>query len=237
MNPASRLTQLHVHFSSLGNAELLMTGWLQYLEIDPVSPTSEEDAFAGMTAALTEIRRVQERLHRLQAPPDLFARCADVLRHTLSPSTAKAQFVGLRDQFLAREIGLTLEWAAWALRELDDPEMDVEAFRSLVQLVKEQEERLAIPQISNAMREMLESHVRQLRAALRLYKIAGPNAIHQVVKEAYGELHTATAEMVIQAEATLESRSALQKGLELLGKAAKAAPSPAARDDNVVGVS
>jgi len=223
MNPASRLAQLHAHFSVHGKAQSMMNGWLQYLEIDVSSPTSEEDAFAGMTSALAEIRRVQERLQRLGAPTELFARCAEVLRQTLSPSTANAQFSGLRDQFLAREIGLALAWAAWALRELDDPEMDAEAFRSLVLLVQEQEERLASPKISNAMREMLESHVRQLRAALRLYKIEGPNAIHQVVREAYGELHTATADMVDQAEATPESRSALQKGLELLGKAAKAA--------------
>lgn len=223
MNPASRLAQLHGHFSGLGSPQPMMDGWLQYLEIDPSSPTSDEDAFAGMNAALTEIRRVQERLQRLEAPPDLFARCADVLRQTLSPSTARAQFAGLRDQFLAREIGLALEWAAWTLSELDDPEMDDEAFRSLVQLVEQQGERLAMPQISDAMREMLESHVRQLRAALRLYKIEGPNAIHQVVKQAYGELHTATAEMVGQAEATPQSRAALQKGLELLGTAAKAA--------------
>jgi len=201
----------------------MMTGWLQYLEIDPNSPTSEEDAFAGMTAALAEIRRVQERLQRLNAPPDLFARCADILRQTLSPATANASFSGLKDQFITREVGLALAWATWALRELDDPEMDAEAFRSLILLLQEQEQRLAAHQVSNAMREMLESHVRQLRAALRLYKIEGPNAIHQVVREAYGELHTATADMVDQAEATPESKSALQKGLELLGKAAKAA--------------
>jgi hypothetical protein len=80
MNPASRLAQLHAHFSSLANDRSMMTGWFQYLEIDQNSPTSEEEAFAGMTAALAEIRRVQERLQRLNAPPDLFTRCAEVLR-------------------------------------------------------------------------------------------------------------------------------------------------------------
>lgn len=201
----------------------MMSVWHQYLEIDPNSPTAEEDAFAAMTSALSEVRHVQERLKRLGAPPEVFARCADVLRQTLSPSIANSSFSGLRDQFLSREIGLELIWAAWALRELDDPEMDVDAFQSLVQLLQEQEKRLATPQISDSMREMLGGHIRQLRAALRLYKIEGPNAIHQAVREAYGELHTATTDMVVQAEATPESKSALQKGLELLGKAGKAA--------------
>lgn len=201
----------------------MMTGWLDYLGIDRDAASADEDAFAGMTAALAEIRRLQERLQKVSAPPELFGKCANVLRQTFSPSHAQTQFMGLREQFIAPEISLSLGWAAWCLRELDDPDMDVEAYQSLIQLIKEQEERLLAPQISAAMHEMLDSHVRQLKIALRLYKIEGVNVIHQAVREAYGELQTATAEQVLDAESTPESRSALQKGLELLGKAAKAA--------------
>jgi hypothetical protein len=225
MNPASRLALLRAHFSGLPHNKPMMVGWHQFLEIDPASPTSDEDAYAGITTALAEVRHVQTRLRRLGAPDDLFSHCAQVLRQTFSPSVALQPFSGLREQFLGRDIGLALSWAAWSLEDSDDPEMDTAAFQFLVQLVQEQEARLADPNISTAMREMLEHHVRQLRAALRMYKIEGPKAIQQVVTEAYGELHTATAEMVKEAESTPESRSALQKGLELIGKAAKAADS------------
>jgi len=202
-----------------------MAAWQRYLELDPAHPTSEEDAWAGMNAALAEVRNVQNRLRTVDAPPDLFDQCAGVLRNTFSPAMANQQFAGFRDSFTAPHVSLALRWASWALRALNDPEVDAAALQTLVRALEEQETRLADPKISAPMREMLELQVRQLRAAVRLSKISGPEAIKAAVQQAYGELHSASHEAVDKAEATPESCSALKNGMELIGTAAKYADS------------
>lgn len=223
MNPASRLASVHQHFSRGDPKRVVMTVWQEYLGIDPKEPTAEDDAYAAMTAALGEIRNIQNRLKRLGAPDPLFSHCADTLRHAFSPAIAKQQLAGYREPLVQPQIGLALAWAAWTLRELNDPEADDQALKDLAAAVEEQETRLRDPAISGPAREMLEHHVRQLRAALRLYRIEGPQALRAAVNEAFGEMTNAGPETVFAAESNPESVGALKKGMELLGKAAKVA--------------
>lgn len=224
MNPASRLLDLYLTFQTLEPKRSIMEGWKRLLNISDDDPRADEDAYTAMNAALAEIRHAQRRLDQLGAPQNLFAHSADVLRRFFSPSSAPQQMSGFRNMLYEdREVQSTLKWASWALSKFDDPDLTPEAFADLEKALAEQEQILSDPRIPVSVREMLERQVRELRLAIRLYRVKGSSALHEAVQEAYGEFRSVPESFVQEAASNPESKNAVHRMASLLGKAARVA--------------
>ena len=175
-------------------------------------------------AVLAEIRAMEAKLKEIGAPATLYTDCVAQLRTGFSPTQLAAAWSSHREQMIKRATPLALQWAAWALSQFDENEIDEEAMESLRTSLAEQEKLLQETNLPSGLREMLERQTTALRRALHLYKIQGVAPLRKVVSDSVGELQTASTELVATVEkGGPKAKQVLKQGMVLIGKVAEVA--------------
>ena len=223
MNPASRLNDLVEFFNSANPNGAIKEAWEKYMG-SASTPLTEDEVLDVIQAVLAEIRAMETALREICAPANLYAECVNQLRAGFSPTQLATQWIHHREQMLKRATPLALQWAAWALSQFDENEIDEEAMKSLRTTLAEQEKLLEETELPAGLREMLERQTAALRRALHLYKIQGVAPLRKVVSDSVGELQTASNELVRAVEAgDPNARQVLKQGMALIGKVAEVA--------------
>lgn len=223
MNPASRLNQLVQFFHSADPNAAIKAAWEKYMG-SASTPLSEDEVLDVIQAVLAEIRSMEAKLKEIGAPANLYTDCVTQLRAGFSPTQLAAPWKAHQEQMLRRATPLALQWAAWALSQFDENEIDEEAMESLRTSLAEQEKLLQETNLPAGLREMLERQTAALRRALHLYKIQGVAPLRKVVTDSVGELRTASPELVAEVKAGEPNvKQALQRGMAMIGKAAEVA--------------
>lgn len=123
---------------------------------------------------------------------------------------------------LKRATPLALQWAAWALSQFDENEIDEKAIESLRDSLEAQEKLLQETDLPAGLREMLERQTAGLRRALQLYRIQGVGPVQKVVSDSIGELATASQDLVSEVETSPSAvKQAFEQGKKMIGKAAE----------------
>jgi hypothetical protein len=123
-----------------------------------------------------------------------------------------------------RATPLALQWAAWALSQFDENEIDEEAMETLRASLAEQENLLRETNLPAGLRELLGRQTAGLRRALNLYKIQGITPVQKIVSDSIGELATASQDLVTEVEASSSAvKQVFEQGKKLIGKAAEVA--------------
>lgn len=223
MNPATRLNDLVEFFNSANPNAAIKEAWEKYMG-SASTPLTEDEVLDVIQAVLAEIRAMEAKLKEIDAPANLYADCVAQLRAGFSPTQLGTQWRQHQEQMLKRATPLALQWAAWALSQFDENEIDDEAMESLRTSLAAQENLLQETNLPAGLREMLERQTVALRRALHLYKIQGVAPLRKVVTDSVGELTTASAELVATVE-TGESKTkqVLKQGMALIGKVAEVA--------------
>lgn len=222
-NPGERLSQL---FDKLIKGDQNSSGfdqWFRVLDLDRSSPTREEDAIAGMQAALAEVRGVEHLLSGLNAPPDLFAVASKRLRTMLSPANARAAAKDHMQPQLHGETRIVLRWAAWVLREFNQPDIEESALQTLLESIDEQEELVRAGGLSPYIRDLLMRQIADLRRAVRLYAVQGSAPVQDAYNKSVTALATVPKDVVessteADAQAVRKSRDVLEQ----VGKVSRA---------------
>ena len=223
MNPASRLNDLVEFFNSVNPNEAIKDAWGRYMG-SAATPLTEDEVLDVIQAVLAEIRAMETALREICAPANLYAECVNQLRAGFSPTQLATQWIHHREQMFKRATPLALQWAAWALSQFDENEIDEEAMKSLRTTLAEQEKLLEETELPAGLREMLERQTAALRRALHLYKIQGVAPLRKLVSDSVGELQTASSELVRAVEAgDPNARQVLKQGMALIGKVAEVA--------------
>lgn len=221
MNSASRLHTIIQFFNSADANASIKTAWEKYL--DPASiPLTEEDVLIVIQAVLAEIRTMEVKLRSIGVPDNLFHDCVSQLRTGFSPTQLGAPWKSHQEQMLRRATPLALQWAAWALSQFDENEIDEEVIKSLRDSLEAQEKLLQETVLPVGLREMLERQTAGLRRALQLYRIQGIGPAQKVVSDSIGELATASQDLVTEVETSPPAvKQAFEQGKKMIGKAAE----------------
>lgn len=223
MNPASRLNDLVQFFHSADPNAAIKTAWEKYMG-SASKPLAEDEVLDVIQAVLSEIRAMEARLKEIGAPANLYTDCVNQLRAGFSPTQLAAPWQSHREQMLKRATPLALQWAAWALSQFDENEIDEKAMESLRTTLADQEKLLQETNLPTGLRDMLERQTAALRRALHLYKIQGVAPLQKVVTDSVGELTTASSELVATVETgEPKAKQVLKQGMALIGKVAEIA--------------
>ena len=223
MNPASRLNVLVEFFNSANPNAAIKEAWERYMG-SASTPLTEDEVLDVIQAVLAEIRAMEAKLKEIGAPANLYTDCVTQLRAGFSPTQLATAWNTHREQMLNRATPLALQWAAWALGQFDENEIDEEAMESLRTSLAEQEKLLQETNLPAGLREMLERQTAALRRALHLYKIQGVAPLRKVVSDSVGEMRTVSPEFVAEVEAgEPKAKEVLKQGMALVGKVAEVA--------------
>lgn len=223
MNPASRLNDLVVFFSSANPNAAIKEAWEKYMG-SASTPLSEDEVLDVIQAVLAEIRAMEARLKEIGVPVGLYTDCVTQLRTGFSPTQLAAGWSAHREQMVKRATPLALQWAAWALSQFDENEIAEKDMESLRISLAEQENLLQETNLPAGLRDMLERQTAALRRALHLYKIQGVTPLRKAVSDSVGEFQTASSELVASVEADKpEAKKVLKQGMALIGKVAEVA--------------
>ena len=223
MNPASRLNELVNFFASANPNAAIKEAWQSYMGSTSTS-LAEDEVLDVIQAVLAEIRAMEAKLNDIGAPASLYTDCVAQLRAAFSPTQLATAWAGHRQQMVNRATPLALEWAAWALGQFDEDEIDEEAIKSLRVSLAEQEKLLSETNLPAGLRELLLRQTAALQRSLNLYKIQGAAPLRKVVSDAVGELRTVPQELAVAVEAADSNvKRALKQGMTLIGKVAEVA--------------
>lgn len=221
MNPASRLNDLIQFFHSADPNAAIKTAWEKYMG-SASTPLTEDEVLDVIQAVLSEIRAMEARLKEIGVPANLYTDCVNQLRAGFSPTQLAVPWQSHREQMLKRATPLALQWAAWALSQFNENEIDEEAMESLRTSLAAQEKLLQETNLPISLRELLERQTAGLRRALHLYKIQGIAPVQKIVSDSIGELATASQDLVAEVEASSSAvKQVFEQGKKMIGKAAE----------------
>lgn len=222
MNPASRLNTIVQFFNSVSPNESMLAAWQRYLGLE--ASGSEEAALTATQAVLAEIRSAEARLSQVGVPAELFSEAATLLRNAFSPTQLGAAWVNHRESITKRAVPLALQWAGWALSRFDENDLPEESIQSLQEGIAAQEAILMEVDLPASFRDMLERQVAELKTALMLYKVKGVQPLTDAVNKQSSEMRYVPTEMMEDYDkSSSEVKGAVQKGMALIGLAAKVA--------------
>lgn len=223
MNSASRLYDLVAFFNAADPNASIKKAWEKYMD-SASAPLTEDEVLDVIQAVLAEIRAMEAKLTEIGAPVSLYADCISQLRAGFSPTQLAAPWEVHQRQMLHRATPLALQWAAWALSQFDEIEIEEETVASLRTSLAAQDKLLQETNLPAGLREMLERQTASLRRALHLYRIQGVAPLRKVVSDSVGELQTASSDLVRAVEAgEPKAKQALKQGMALIGKVAEVA--------------
>lgn len=200
----------------------MLSAWQRYFGLEQSG--SEHEALIATQAVLSEIKNSEAKLKQIEVPEHLFRDAANILRSAFSPTQFGVQFLNHRESITRRATPLALQWASWALSRFDENDIPEESIKSLQDSLAAQEAMLKETDLPDSLREMLERQVVELKTALLLYKIKGVQPLTDAVNKQISEMRFPPADVVAEVEkSSLEVKSALQKGMGLIGAAAKIA--------------
>lgn len=220
MNPASRINAIIESLEAVDQSMALKTAWERQLGIEN-NALADEDVLEVLQAVLAEIRSMELKLQSIGVPSELVFDCTHRLRHVFSPANLASSWIGHKQQLAQLAIPIKLEWAAWALSQFDENEIDETAFSSLQESLAAQVKLLSETDIPIGLRDMLERQTDSLRRALKLYRIQGVLPVQKAVSDAVGELVTASPSLVAQVETSSSNvQNVFTQSKLLIGKAA-----------------
>lgn len=221
MNPASRLNDLVQFFHTANPNSAIKEAWEKYMGSES-TPLTEDEVLDVIQAVLAEIRAMEAKLKEIGVPASLYTECVSQLRTGFSPTQLATAWKAHQGQMLHRATPLALQWAAWALSQFDENEIDEVALKSLRTSLAAQEKLLQETDLPAGLREMLERQTAALHRALLLYKIQGVVPLQKVVSDSIGELATTSQELVAEVEASSTTvKVVFEQGMKMIGKAAE----------------
>lgn len=219
-NSASRLLSIVQALNSGDAGKSALDQWIRILQVEG-SPTKDEEAVAAMSAAIGEVRLVEQNLGRLNAPPELFAQASKLLRQAFAPTSAQSAWHDIGRHVAEGHATNPLRWASWVIREFDQPDIDGPVLETLLRHMEAQETLLAAGGLTPYIHEMLQKQIEDLRRALRLYTVQGSDPLKKAYNTAVSEFMTVPED--VAKSATPADATAVAKGRDVLAEAGKAA--------------
>lgn len=225
MNPATRIIALLEAFLPLAHSDPQINGWNAWLK-GTGTAVRDENVMRAIQAIRIEIRLLERKMVKLQAPEPLYAGAINGLTDAFRTAFLHEQWGKVHAKVTAAEVRSSLAWMSWVLGKFDENEVDTEVMSTLVQALQDQETLLQGANLPASLRELLEGQVEELRIALMLYRLNGVKPIVDAVNKQSGEMRNAPEEFVAEvSKAGPEAQTAVAKGMDLISKAAKVAES------------
>ncbi len=217
MNSASRIHYILREFYQVPGAISVQDLWTKVLQVPPEELGRNATLYSE--AMLDQIQDTQDRLAELGAPPDLFATAARQLNGMFKVHSLQNDWTGHRNGLTQQGGMRDIEWAAWVLREFGEPDVDTQDFDALQEKITEAEQQLAASGVSRAMRALLERQLRQMRAAMALYPIAGAGPIADAGKKTFTEFQFSGQELKAEIEKSVTGHSVIKSTWEAMNQA------------------
>lgn len=223
MNTALRLIPLLNHFSTTNPKQSMLKAWQAYFGGEGVCDADEVVALSALV--IKEIKSLESVLSRMGVPHPAYGNAFHVLKAAWSPTQLSAGWASFQDGATRAGVMSVLHWAAWAIQEKNDIEIDDNLLNALIDKIETQEDILRNDEIPTVLREMLQRHVSELREAVKFYKICGIQAVADTVRKQMGEMATTPKEIINLKETSESSRAAFKQGVEIIVEAGKVAES------------
>lgn len=225
MNPASRLTAVIEAFLPIAHGDPQLSGWHRWLSTVG-APVSDDSVMLALRSVRKELRTLEAKLKQLGVPEPLYRKALNGLNEAFQTSHLHAGWGNVHAKVTAADVRANFAWMAWILSRFDENDIDEDVLTTLVQAIADQEALLQSTELPDALREMLEGQIEELRIALMLYRVNGVQPIVDAVNKQSGEMRNAPAELVAEVDsAGAEAQGAVAKGMDLISKAARVADS------------
>jgi len=219
-NSASRLLGVVQALNGGDAGKSALDQWIRILQVEN-SVLRDEEAVSAMSAAIGEVRLVEQHLSRLGAPPEVFAQASKFLRQAFAPTSAQGAWRDIGRQVFEGHATNPLQWAAWVIREFDQPDIDGPVLETLLRHIEAQQKLLDAGGLTFYIHEMLQKQIEELRSALRLYTVQGSDPLKKAYNTAVSEFMTVPEDVAKQA--TPSDAIAVTKGRDVLAEAGRAA--------------
>ena len=225
MNPASRISAVVDIFCSVAQNVHQVNGWTTWLEKSG-APVRDDSVMLALQAVRKELRILHAKMKLVGVPENLYQRSLAGITEAFQTVYLHQAWGNVQAKVTAADVRTNLAWMSWVLSRFDENDIDADALNALLEAISDQESLLENSELPDGLRELLESQVEELRVALMLYRVNGVQPIVDAVNKQSGEMRNAPAELVTAvASAGPEAQGAVNKGMELISKAAKVAES------------
>lgn len=225
MNPASRVSAIVESFLPIAAGETQILGWNRWLE-QGGAPARDENVMRAIQAVRKELRSLESKLKQLDIPESLYKGTVKGIFDAFQTTYLHQAWGNVNSGVTSAAVRANLAWMSWVLSKFDENDIDADALSALLEAISDQEALLANSDLPDGLRDLLENQVDELRIALMLYRVNGVQPIVDAINKQSGEMRNAPEELVTAvASAGPEAKGAVNKGMELISKAAKVAES------------
>ncbi len=209
MNSAARLYRIYDKLAAQPNDFQLVQTWADVFGIDKASPHCEDDVAACVMALRAEIAFARQRLDAHGVPANLTSPGFERLRNVAAPGQLHSQWHGHRGNIQPAECRKVFEWAAWALRDEDEPDMPPEDMKELQAELDSLEVAVRDTELPPFLRDFIQRQVETIRAALRVYGVQGSRPLQDALQQVAGAYKTQEKPLAQAFEAAPEKAKGL----------------------------
>ncbi|BDT65950.1 hypothetical protein os1_01010 [Comamonadaceae bacterium OS-1] len=222
MNQAQRLLNLFVSLTGRGADQPMTQVWSAVFELNPQSQSIEDDVMVCLLALRSEIDSVSNKLISHDVNTELMEPGFSRFKATASPQYINQNWDGLRGNIQAPECRLSFLWAAWALREEDDDDIQAQDKAAIEDALIVLEKALAESNISPYLKSFVQRQVTAIRNALRIAKVQGAEPLREAMRKFAGDLKVEDTKFKAAiSESPEEAKITLKAMAEVIEKAAK----------------
>ena len=237
MNPAQHV--LDVYDCVIGHSQDANKGWAavwgDVFEIAGSTPDFEDEITRCLQALHSEIDLARAGLRALGVPDELTEPGFRRLRDVASPALLRSQCGGHRGNIVTPENRVALQWAAWALRDENNMELDASAAAELEGELLALESAVDVSDLSQPIKAFIRQQTSTIRRALRLRLVTGGRGLREALQQASSDLAFDGAELrediataspegrglIGRALGTIKKAGELSDSIEKIGKAAE----------------
>ena len=188
MNSAQRLYELLAEASQAGDSDKTRDVWAKafHLPEEYQGPKLNAEVSMKLSALHQELEALRASMNDTFVPEEVFEPPLRKVESAISPTNIGAQWRSF-SKHITPEVLLSLRYNSAILgvqeRPIDEDELD-----SLIEEVRELEQKLKEADLSPAVKALIERHVESIMFALSDYRIKGASAIKEAVHKAAGDL-------------------------------------------------
>jgi hypothetical protein len=222
MNSAARLHRIYDKLAAQSNDQQMVKTWADVFGIDKANSHCEDDVTACVMALRAEIVVARQQLEAHGVPTQLTSPGFERLHNVAAPGQLHSAWNSHRGNIQPPECRKVFEWAAWALRDEDEPDMPVEDMKELVTELDSLEAALRDTDVPPYLRDFIQRQVEAIRSALRVYGVQGARPLQDALQKVAGAYKTQEKALSQAFEAApKEAKGLFAKTGEIVEKTAK----------------
>lgn len=222
MNQSKRLLTLFDSLIGRGANQPMTQVWSAVFELNPQSPSIEDDITVCLMALRSEIDSVGSKLTALGITSDLIDPGFSRFKNTASPVFINQGWDGVRGNVQAPECRFPFLWAAWVLREEDDDEITSADKADIEEALSTLEAALTQSNISPYLRGFVQRQLLSIRRAIRISTVEGVEPLREAMRKFAGDLKVEDAKFKEAVSASPKDAQATLTALaDVVDKSAK----------------